>query len=148
MAASDADGNGEIDYQEFLAATLSLAKLEREDHLRAAFQELDADGSGTISTEELDQVRGARGAGGGCGSAAVRCVCVCHMAANVLPAPPLMLIAAALATQALHRLRLVQPGALAHLASDDVADVMAEADTNGDGFIDFEEFCRALSPEY
>jgi Ca2+-binding EF-hand superfamily protein len=148
MAHADGDGDGVIDYEEFLAATISQARLAQREVLLEVFRAIDRDGSGTISTEELDQVRGARGAGGGCGSAAVRCVCVCHMAANVLPAPPLMLIAAALATQALHRLRLVQPGALAHLASDDVADVMAEADTNGDGFIDFEEFCRALSPEY
>jgi Ca2+-binding EF-hand superfamily protein len=41
----------------------------------------------------------------------------------------------------------VQPAALAHLHSDDVADVMAEADTNGDGCIDFDEFCRALAPQ-
>jgi Ca2+-binding EF-hand superfamily protein len=43
--------------QEFLAATINQNKLEREDHLKAAFQHFDLDGNGTITHDELTQVR-------------------------------------------------------------------------------------------
>lgn len=50
---ADVDNNGTIDYGEFLAATLHLNKVEREDHLFAAFQYFDKDGSGYITADEL-----------------------------------------------------------------------------------------------
>jgi hypothetical protein len=91
MAASDADGDGEIDYQEFLAATLSLAKLERDDHLQAAFQELDADGSGTITKDELMAVRALPGTGDLPLARPWACAAACLPAAELLalvPVPP------------------------------------------------------------
>ena len=48
------NGDGTIDYEEFIAATVNLGKLEREDHLRAAFQHFDLDGNGHISRTELE----------------------------------------------------------------------------------------------
>lgn len=55
MQAADFDNNGCIDYGEFIAATLHLNKAGREDHLFAAFQYFDKDGSGYITQDELQQ---------------------------------------------------------------------------------------------
>ncbi|KAL2632943.1 hypothetical protein R1flu_004422 [Riccia fluitans] len=55
MAAADVDGNGTIDYLEFITATMHLNKIEKEDHLYAAFQHFDKDSSGFITMEELEQ---------------------------------------------------------------------------------------------
>ncbi|CAL5066972.1 unnamed protein product [Urochloa decumbens] len=55
MAAADIDNSGTIDYGEFLAATLHLNKVEREDNLFAAFSYFDKDGSGYITHDELQK---------------------------------------------------------------------------------------------
>lgn len=47
--------SGTIDYSEFIAATIHLNKLEREEHLVAAFQYFDKDKSGYITIGELKQ---------------------------------------------------------------------------------------------
>lgn len=52
---ADIDNNGTIDYGEFVAATLHLNKIEKEDHLVAAFSYFDKDGSGFITHDELQQ---------------------------------------------------------------------------------------------
>jgi calcium-dependent protein kinase len=53
LCQADVDNSGTIDYGEFIAATLHLNKVEREDHLFAAFQYFDKDGSGYITPDEL-----------------------------------------------------------------------------------------------
>ncbi|NP_001311517.1 calcium-dependent protein kinase 5 [Capsicum annuum] len=55
MDAADVDNSGTIDYGEFIAATIHLNKLDREEHLMAAFQYFDKDGSGYITVDELQQ---------------------------------------------------------------------------------------------
>ncbi|KAG6589059.1 Calcium-dependent protein kinase 4, partial [Cucurbita argyrosperma subsp. sororia] len=55
MDAADIDNSGTIDYGEFIAATIHLNKLEREEHLVAAFRYFDKDGSGYITVDELQQ---------------------------------------------------------------------------------------------
>ncbi|CAL0316907.1 unnamed protein product [Lupinus luteus] len=52
---ADVDNSGTIGYGEFIAATLHLNKIEREDHLVAAFSYFDKDGSGYITQDELQQ---------------------------------------------------------------------------------------------
>jgi len=52
---ADIDNSGTIDYGEFLAATLHLNKIERDDNLFAAFSYFDKDGSGYITQDELQQ---------------------------------------------------------------------------------------------
>ena len=52
----DMDGNGELDYEEFIAATLSTAKMENDDNLARAFAYFDKDNSGYISREEVVKV--------------------------------------------------------------------------------------------
>ncbi|XP_074566556.1 calcium-dependent protein kinase 28-like [Curcuma longa] len=55
MDAADIDKNGTIDYGEFLAATVHMNKLEREENLKSAFSYFDKDGSGYITIDELSQ---------------------------------------------------------------------------------------------
>ncbi|OVA10537.1 Protein kinase domain [Macleaya cordata] len=55
MDAADVDGNGTIDYIEFITATMHRHKLEREEHLYKAFQHFDADNSGFITRDELEK---------------------------------------------------------------------------------------------
>lgn len=52
---ADVDNSGTIDYGEFVAATLHLNKIERDDHLFAAFSYFDKDASGYITQDELQQ---------------------------------------------------------------------------------------------
>lgn len=52
---ADIDNSGTIDYGEFLAATLHLNKMEREENLIAAFSFFDKDSSGYITIDELQQ---------------------------------------------------------------------------------------------
>ena len=52
---ADIDNSGTIDYGEFLAATMHLNKMEREENLIAAFAYFDKDGSGYITIDELQQ---------------------------------------------------------------------------------------------
>ncbi|RAL54286.1 hypothetical protein DM860_001414 [Cuscuta australis] len=55
MNGADIDNNGSIDYGEFLAATLHLNKMEKEENLLAAFSYFDKDASGYITIDELQQ---------------------------------------------------------------------------------------------
>lgn len=43
---ADVDGNGSIDYIEFISATMHRHRLERDEHLYKAFQYFDKDSSG------------------------------------------------------------------------------------------------------
>lgn len=54
MDAADVDGNGTIDYIEFITATMHRHKLERDEHLYKAFQYFDQDNSGFITRDELE----------------------------------------------------------------------------------------------
>ncbi|KAK7276842.1 hypothetical protein RIF29_17988 [Crotalaria pallida] len=53
MEAADVDGNGTIDYIEFITATMHRHRLERDEHLYKAFQYFDKDNSGFITRDEL-----------------------------------------------------------------------------------------------
>ena len=44
-----------IDYGEFLAATVNLSQLEKEENMFKAFQFFDKDGSGYITKDELEE---------------------------------------------------------------------------------------------
>ncbi|KAK4485078.1 hypothetical protein RD792_007686 [Penstemon davidsonii] len=54
MEAADVDGNGTIDYIEFITATMHRHRLERDEHLFGAFQYFDKDSSGFITRDELE----------------------------------------------------------------------------------------------
>ena len=53
LQSADTDGSGEINYTEFLAATIDANIFMREDYLRTAFNMFDKDGSGKIDNEEV-----------------------------------------------------------------------------------------------
>jgi calcium-dependent protein kinase len=52
----DANGSGEIDYSEWIVATINKEKLLSKDKLRAAFSLFDKDGSGAISSAEVKEI--------------------------------------------------------------------------------------------
>ena len=53
MAAADLDGDGTLNYEEFIAATANLSKLERETNILSAFKQFDTDHSGALSKSEV-----------------------------------------------------------------------------------------------
>ncbi|MED6145426.1 Calcium-dependent protein kinase 12 [Stylosanthes scabra] len=55
LKKADIDNSGTIDYGEFIAATVHLNKLEREENLLSAFSYFDKDGSGYITIDEIQQ---------------------------------------------------------------------------------------------
>ncbi|AEE82418.1 putative calcium dependent protein kinase [Arabidopsis thaliana] len=54
VEASDVDGNGTIDYYEFISATMHRYKLHHDEHVHKAFQHLDKDKNGHITRDELE----------------------------------------------------------------------------------------------
>ncbi|KAL3528303.1 hypothetical protein ACH5RR_007625 [Cinchona calisaya] len=53
MEVADVDGNGVLDYGEFVAVTIHLQRMENDEHFRRAFMFFDKNGSGYIELEEL-----------------------------------------------------------------------------------------------
>ncbi|XP_048569222.1 calcium-dependent protein kinase 9-like [Triticum urartu] len=53
MEAADVDGDGYLDYAEFVAITIHLQRLSNDQHLRKAFLFFDRDSSGYIERAEL-----------------------------------------------------------------------------------------------
>jgi calcium-dependent protein kinase len=53
METMDLDGNGVIDYNEFLAAAMNRKKVLSKKNLEATFKAFDLDGSGKISVDEI-----------------------------------------------------------------------------------------------
>ena len=53
MAIADLNGNGELDYSEWLVATLKRSDMINTKKLKQAFMYFDKDGSGKISLDEL-----------------------------------------------------------------------------------------------
>ncbi|KAF5200934.1 Calcium dependent protein kinase [Thalictrum thalictroides] len=53
MEAADVDGNGTLDYGEFVAVAIHLRKIGNDEHLHKAFTFFDRNKSGYIEIEEL-----------------------------------------------------------------------------------------------
>ena len=58
LKAADTDNSGQIEYTEFIAATLDANTYLKNNNLRAAFDVFDRDGSGFIDAEEIAIVLG------------------------------------------------------------------------------------------
>ena len=58
MKAADVNGDGHIDYSEFITATYKKDLLLSTENLRGAFEIFDVDGHGFICKEEIKQVFG------------------------------------------------------------------------------------------
>ena len=56
FAKVDSDASGEIDYSEFVVATMNEKNLLSNNKLHTAFKMFDKDGGGSISTDEIKQV--------------------------------------------------------------------------------------------
>jgi len=54
----DTDGNGVIEYTEFLAALLETDFYTKEINLRKTFNILDVDGNGVLTLDEIKQLFG------------------------------------------------------------------------------------------
>ncbi|XP_062088475.1 calcium-dependent protein kinase 21-like [Humulus lupulus] len=63
MDAADVDGNGTIDYIEFISATMHRHRLERDEQLYKVFQYFDKDNSGFITRDELETAMKEHGIG-------------------------------------------------------------------------------------
>merc|ERR1712072_1124696 len=61
VKAMDYDGDGEIDYMEFVTAALHITQQQRGDRdawqnrVRSAFDKIDSDGNGFIDAKELEE---------------------------------------------------------------------------------------------
>lgn len=56
LKGADTDNSGQIDYTEFLAATIDAQIYMRDDYIRTAFDMFDSDGNGAIDKNELKQI--------------------------------------------------------------------------------------------
>jgi calcium-dependent protein kinase len=56
MKSVDIDGNGVIDYNEFLTATMDRDKLTSKKNLEITFKNFDKDNSGKISLNEIKSI--------------------------------------------------------------------------------------------
>ena len=54
----DVDKSGEIDFSEFVTATVNRSNLFSEEKLRSAFNIYDKDKNGSISIDEIKEVLG------------------------------------------------------------------------------------------
>ncbi|WIA30466.1 hypothetical protein OEZ86_000550 [Tetradesmus obliquus] len=97
MAMADVDGSRELDYTEFVAATMHACKVQHEQLLIEAFQHFDTDDSGFITREELE-------------------------------------------------VALREHAADAGQLQGDIDAVLAQADKDGNGLIDYAEFVQMMLP--
>jgi len=58
MKIADADGSGELDYSEWVVASMDKRKLLTNEKLESAFNLFDRDGGGSISANEIKEVLG------------------------------------------------------------------------------------------
>lgn len=58
MKIADTDGSGEIDYSEWVVATMDKKKLLTDDKLQLAFNMFDKDSGGSISSTEVKEMMG------------------------------------------------------------------------------------------
>jgi calcium-dependent protein kinase len=60
LANADVDSDGKLSYDEIVMATVQKKLMAKEDRLYNTFRQLDMDGDGTLTAEEIEQVLGAQ----------------------------------------------------------------------------------------
>jgi calcium-dependent protein kinase len=98
MKTIDIDGSGELDYEEFIAATLAQSRQASDAAVRRAFDYFDVDGDGSITVQEFED--------------------------------------------AFKKMSDVERANLG-----DIGELIASADTDGDGCIDFNEFMAMMKAD-
>ena len=58
LRAADTNGDGKVDYTEFIVAALQKDLMLKRDNLRGTFRMFDIDGDGKITKDELKEVFG------------------------------------------------------------------------------------------
>ena len=77
LKSADVDGSGGIEYEEFLAATMSRSKLEKEEYLYKAFLHFDTNKDGKLSVDEITAAIGGLGLGDGSQDEALAVIAEC-----------------------------------------------------------------------
>ncbi|SCV69222.1 BQ2448_2242 [Microbotryum intermedium] len=122
----DADGNGQIDFPEFLTMMARKMKdTDSEEEIHEAFKVFDKDGNGFISSAELKHVMTNLGR-------FVRCI-------SAGEAPTL---ASSRAMSLIRTAPHVPTGE--KLTESEVAEMIREADVDGDGQINYSEFVKMM----
>lgn len=113
----DTDGNGVIDFQEFMAMMArKMRQNDGEEEIREAFKTFDRDGNGYISASELKSVMALQGR-------------------SARSSPPW---ASHIQRSSTHNLTGEQ------LTDTEVDEMIREADVDGDGQINYQEFVRVI----
>ncbi|GLI60831.1 hypothetical protein VaNZ11_002944 [Volvox africanus] len=106
LKAADLNCDGFLDYREFVAATYSLSRMQRNQVLLKAFRHFDLDGDGYITREELSAVLSA-----------------VPLSSPIFGGPG-------------------SPGTVR--VTDSVTQLVAEADLDADGRVNYQEFCTMV----
>eukprot|EP01035_Chromulina_nebulosa_P018072 gene18072-23719_t len=114
----DNDGNGRVDYREFLMS-LTAFRDNGEDSLRLCFDIFDADGSGEISLQELKSVMASV-----MSDAAMDTLVIPYTHRNNTASKD----------------DPIQPPMKVHADDENLTALFHAIDTNGDGFVSFDEF--------
>ena len=126
----DKDGDGSITTKELGTVMRSLGQIPSEETLNQMIQEVDQDGSGTIDFKEFLGLMEKKLRENDTEDELIEAFRVFDRDGNGL-------ISA-------QELRFVMTTAGEKLEEDEIDDLIREADINGDGYIDYEEFVKAM----
>ncbi|KAG5187758.1 hypothetical protein JKP88DRAFT_267783 [Tribonema minus] len=145
--AVDVDGSGAVSLNGFIAACMSRRKLD-EQRLKLAFDRLDYDQNGTISVDDLELTVGTNASadelkltvGTNASADELKVSKRCGTGAG------LKVSTAIVNFPQLQHQSIFYPESSwsAPTAWDELKNAIAEFDSNGDGVIDFKEFCAAM----
>ena len=126
----DKDGDGSITTKELGTVMRSLGQNPSEEELKIMIEEVDADGSGTIDFKEFLGLMARKMKETDTEEELIEAFKVFDRDGNGL-------ISA-------HELRFVMTTAGEQLSEDEIEEMIREADVDGDGYIDYEEFVRMM----
>lgn len=126
----DKDGDGLITTKELGTVMRSLGQNLSEEELKSMIEDVDTDKSGTIDFQEFLGLMAWKMKESGIEEELIEAFKVFDRDGNGL-------ISA-------HELRFVMSSSKEELTEEDIEEMIREADENGDGYIDYEEFVRMM----